>query len=43
MDVMDASTYIDSKEAKVNYVNCSLQDIECAEAAFFKFQKLMKT
>ena len=37
MDPMDASTYLDSKECHVNYVNCSLQDIECAEAAFFKF------
>ena len=37
MDPMDASTYLDSKECHVNYVNCSLQDLECAEAAFFKF------
>jgi len=37
MDAMDATTYIDTKEAHVNYVNCSLQDIECADAAPLKF------
>ena len=42
MDPMDASCFLDSKESHVNYVNCSLQDIECAEAAFYKFQKVME-
>lgn len=37
MDAMDAVTYLDTKEQHVNYVNCSMQDIECADAAFYKF------
>ena len=40
---MDASTYLDTKESHVNYVNCSLQDLEFADAAFIKFQKLFKS
>lgn len=40
MDPMDASTFISSKESFTNYINCSLQDVECADAAFYKFQKL---
>lgn len=37
MDAMDAICFLGSKESHTNYMNVTLQDIECAEAAFVKF------
>lgn len=42
MGPMDQTCFLGSKEAHTNYVNCSLQDLPCADAAFHKFQSIYK-
>lgn len=42
MDPMDNQCFLSDKESTVNYMNCSMQDVKCIEAAYKNYTKLFQ-